>query len=93
MGPGDEAGLRRMSLRNRAFVVAALAAVLAAGPARASVQKCDVFPEGRERAQCACALQVGGWVTKVHDRWRVVYVRRHQERYCHDKVEAEQTPR
>ncbi|MGO9419094.1 hypothetical protein [Roseiarcus sp.] len=76
-------------MRNRIFLAGALAALLFAGPAWAANSKCDVFPDARERAQCACALQLGGWVTRVHDRWRVIYVRRHQERACHNKVQRE----
>ena len=45
--------------------------------------RCAVFSSVQERAQCACALEQGGWVTKVHGRWRWIYPRRHQERHCH----------
>ena len=69
------------------LVVAALGFVLPE-PARADASRCAVFPSAQERAQCACALRLGGWLTKVQDRWRVVYVRRHQERYCHDKLDS-----
>ena len=74
-------------MRTFAFVAVALAAFLAE-QASADAPKCDVFPSAQARAQCACALQLGGWITKVQDRWRVIYVRRHQERYCHDKLDS-----
>jgi len=46
-------------------------------------RRCEVFTSPSDRAGCACALQQGGWVTKVHGRWRWIYPRRHQERHCH----------
>ncbi len=64
----------------------ALAAFAAAAPAFAADARCDVFPDARAQAQCACALRLGAKLTQVDDRWRVVYVRRHQERYCHNEV-------
>jgi hypothetical protein len=76
------------------YRLGALAALLLAAPAAARDSRCDVFPDGRDRAQCACALQLGGWVTEVHGRWRVIYPRRHQERFCHNKVlNEEASPR
>jgi len=48
--------------------------------------KCAVFSSAKDRAGCACALEQGGWVTKVHGRWRWIYPRRHQERHCHART-------
>ena len=79
-------GEDRDAMRHNPSLLAALAALLAMEPASAHDRRCDVFPDARERAQCACALQLGGWVTEVQGRWRVIYPRRHQERFCHNKV-------
>ncbi len=76
-------------MSKRTCVTGALAALLFIAPAQARDARCDVFADARERAQCACALRLGGWVTKVQGRWRVIYPRRHQERYCHNKARNE----
>ena len=56
-------------------------------PARSEVDhRCNVFPSPEDRAGCACALEQGGWVTKVDDRWRWIYPKRHQERHCHRQL-------
>ena len=73
----------------KSWIYGAAAAALCAGPALAAEPKCDVFSGAREQAQCACALRVGGHLSQVNDRWRVVYVRRHQERFCHNEVEKQ----
>jgi len=46
-------------------------------------RKCEVFSSARDRARCVCALEQGGRVTEVHDKWRCIYPRRHKERHCH----------
>lgn len=48
--------------------------------------RCKVFPSPPDREQCSCALRLGGWVTEVGGRWRWIYPRRHQERFCHGRV-------
>ncbi len=54
-------------------------------PARASEidQRCGVFARASDKANCACALQHGGWVTQASGTWRWIYPTRHQERHCH----------
>lgn len=79
-------------MKKAAFLPGTLLACVLVAPASARDRKCDVFPPGKERAQCVCALQLGGRVTEVHNRWRVIYPRRHQERYCHNKVRGEGAP-
>jgi len=49
-------------------------------------RRCEVFTSASDRSGCACALQQGGWVTKVHGSWRWIYPRRHQERHCHSVI-------
>ena len=54
-------------------------------------RRCEVFRSAEDRANCACALQQGGWVTKVHGKWRWIYPRRHQERHCHVQSASQET--
>jgi len=71
-----------------AMAIGALPLVSSPGHAANSQidRKCSVFATAKDRARCACALEQGGWVTKVQGRWRWIYPRRHQERYCHGRV-------
>jgi hypothetical protein len=80
-------------VKSSAWALVASAAIVFAESAWAHDPRCDVFPNPRERARCVCALRLGGWVTEVHNRWRVIYVRRHQERYCYGRVHSDQTLR
>jgi hypothetical protein len=75
--------------RNRlrgAVVIGVALLSLTSSAARAETarieKKCAVFSTAKERAECACALEQGGWVTEVNGRWRWIYPRRHQERHC-----------
>jgi hypothetical protein len=54
--------------------------------------RCNVFQSAQDRAGCRCALRLGGWVTEVQGRWRWIYPRRHQERYCHGQVRSDRAP-
>lgn len=51
-------------------------------------RKCAVFSSAGDRARCACALQHGGWLTRVHGEWQWIYEQRHRERHCHGQTSA-----
>jgi len=74
-------------VRLASLAMVALFLVPFPSPARPEVDpRCKVFLSVQDRAGCACALAQGGWVTKVDDRWRWIYPKRHQERHCHGQL-------